>query len=50
MEGVYDAIVLALDHSDFKEGVEKIRSYGKEKHVVYDVKHVLAKHETDLRL
>ncbi|WP_086482174.1 Vi polysaccharide biosynthesis UDP-N-acetylglucosamine C-6 dehydrogenase TviB [Oceanospirillum sanctuarii] len=50
-EGVYDAIVLAVDHSDFKEwGVEKIRSYGKEKHVLYDVKHVLAKHESDLRL
>lgn len=50
-EGVYDAIVLAVDHSDFKEwGIEKIRSYGKEKHVVYDVKHVLAKHESDLRL
>lgn len=50
-EGVYDAIVLAVDHTDFKEwGVEKIRSYGKEKHVLYDVKHVLAKHESDLRL
>lgn len=50
-EGVYDAIVLAVDHSDFKGwGVEKIRSYGKEKHVLYDVKHVLAKHESDLRL
>ena len=50
-EGVYDAIVLAVDHSDFKGwGAEKIRSYGKEKHVLYDVKHVLAKHESDLRL
>ena len=50
-EGVYDAIVLAVDHSDFKEwGVEKIRSFGKEKHVLYDVKQVLAKNESDLRL
>lgn len=50
-EGAYDAIVLAVDHSDFKEwGVEKIRSFGKEKHVLYDVKHVLAKNESDLRL
>ena len=50
-EGVYDAIVLAVDHSDFKEwGAEKIRSYGKENHVLYDVKYVLAKHESDLRL
>ena len=50
-EGVYDAIVLAVDHTDFKNwGVEKIRAYGKEKHVLYDVKYVLAKHESDLRL
>ncbi|QNU62101.1 Vi polysaccharide biosynthesis UDP-N-acetylglucosamine C-6 dehydrogenase TviB [Vreelandella titanicae] len=51
IEGVYDAIVLAVDHSDFKEwGAEKIRSFGKEKHVLYDVKHVLTKNESDLRL
>ena len=50
-KGVYDAIVLAVDHSDFKKwGAEKIRSYGKEKHVLYDVKHILSKHESDLRL
>ena len=50
-EGVYDAIVLAVDHTDFKDwGCEKIRSYGKEKHVLYDVKHVLEKDESDLRL
>ena len=49
--GVYDAIVLAVDHSTFKEwGEEKIRSYGKAKHVLYDVKYVLKKHESDLRL
>ncbi|SJN11475.1 UDP-glucose dehydrogenase [Halomonas citrativorans] len=51
IEGVYDAIVLAVDHSDFKKwGAEKIRSFGKEKHVLYDVKHVLTKNESDLRL
>lgn len=51
IEGVYDAIVLAVDHSEFKEwGAEKIRSFGKEKHVLYDVKHVLPKVESDLRL
>lgn len=51
LEGVYDAIVLAVDHSDFKNwGEKKIRALGKEKHVLYDVKHVLAKHESDLRL
>lgn len=51
IEGVYDAIVLAVDHSEFKQwGAEKIRSFGKEKHVLYDVKHVLTKNESDLRL
>ncbi|MDQ7733399.1 Vi polysaccharide biosynthesis UDP-N-acetylglucosamine C-6 dehydrogenase TviB [Halomonas sp. SpR1] len=51
IEGVYDAIVLAVDHSEFKEwGAGKIRSFGKEKHVLYDVKHVLTKNESDLRL
>ena len=50
-EGVYDAIILAVDHSIFKDwGAEKIRTYGKEKHVLYDVKHVLEKHESDIRL
>lgn len=49
--GIYDAIVLAVDHSDFKAwGAQKIRSFGKEKHVLYDVKHVLTKDESDLRL
>lgn len=50
-EGVYDAIVLAVDHSEFKEwGAKRIRSYGKVKHVLYDVKHVLEKDKSDLRL
>ena len=51
LEGIYDAIVLAVDHTDFKNwGEQKIRALGKEKHILYDVKHVLAKHESDLRL
>lgn len=51
IEGHYDAIVLAVDHSDFKAwGEKQIRSYGKQSHVLYDVKHVLALNESDLRL
>lgn len=51
LEGVYDAVVIAVDHSDFKKwGEQKIRALGKAKHVLYDVKYVLAKHESDLRL
>lgn len=47
----YDAIVLAVDHDIFKEwGEQKIRSYTKEKHVLYDLKYVLKKEESDLRL
>ncbi|NRQ01197.1 Vi polysaccharide biosynthesis UDP-N-acetylglucosamine C-6 dehydrogenase TviB [Marinobacterium sp. xm-d-530] len=51
VEGVYDAIVLAVDHKEFKEwGAQKIRALGKPEHVLYDVKHVLPKDDSDLRL
>lgn len=51
VEGVYDAIVLAVDHSEFKEwGEERIRAYGRAEHVLYDVKHVLPVGQSDLRL
>ncbi|WP_415890263.1 Vi polysaccharide biosynthesis UDP-N-acetylglucosamine C-6 dehydrogenase TviB [Neptuniibacter sp. SY11_33] len=47
----YDAIVLAVDHSEYKEwGEAKVRAYGKEKHVLYDVKYVLDKEASDIRL
>ena len=47
----YDAIVLAVAHDKFKEmGIEEIRSFGKESHVVYDLKHMFFADETDLRL
>lgn len=49
--GCYDAIVLAVDHLEFKKwGEKKIRSFGKSKHVLYDVKHVLPMGQSDLRL
>jgi UDP-N-acetyl-D-galactosamine dehydrogenase len=47
----YDAVMLAVDHDEFKQmGEQKLRAFGKEKHVLYDVKHVLALHESDIRL
>ena len=47
----YDAMILAVGHSQFKEmGVEKIRALGKESHVLYDIKYVLDSSESDLRL
>ncbi len=51
VENYYDAIILAVDHNEFKTwGENKIRSYGKDKHVLYDVKYVLEINESDLRL
>lgn len=50
-ESYYDAIVVAVDHSEFKKlGAQAIRKYGKDNHVLYDVKHVLPLGESDIRL
>lgn len=49
--GKYDAIVLAVDHNEFKlMGVDTLRALGKQNHVLYDVKHVLAPNDADIRL
>jgi UDP-N-acetyl-D-glucosamine/UDP-N-acetyl-D-galactosamine dehydrogenase len=50
-KGDYDAIVVTVSHDEFKKmGIDGIRALGKDKHVVYDVKHVFSKNETDGRL
>ncbi|EGR5122798.1 Vi polysaccharide biosynthesis UDP-N-acetylglucosamine C-6 dehydrogenase TviB [Vibrio cholerae] len=50
-DSYYDAIVLAVDHSQTKKmGAQQLRRLGKETHVLYDVKHVLTADEADLRL
>jgi UDP-N-acetyl-D-galactosamine dehydrogenase len=50
-KATYDGIILPVDHYQFKEmGAEKIRQLGKENHVVYDVKNILGRHDSDLRL
>ncbi|MEM0514224.1 Vi polysaccharide biosynthesis UDP-N-acetylglucosamine C-6 dehydrogenase TviB [Pseudoalteromonas sp. YIC-827] len=47
----YDAVILAVGHNEFKElGTDAIRSFGKEKHVLYDLKYVLDKASVDMRL
>ncbi|WP_201537903.1 Vi polysaccharide biosynthesis UDP-N-acetylglucosamine C-6 dehydrogenase TviB [Psychrobacter immobilis] len=47
----YDAIILAVAHSEFVDmGVDHIRSLGKDKHVLYDLKYVFDKEATDIRL
>lgn len=50
-QGVYDAIILAVGHHQFKEmGIAGIRALGKNVHVVYDVKYVFPSNASDLRL
>ncbi len=49
--GKYDAIVLAVAHDKFKSlGLSKIKSFGKDKNVVYDVKYLFNADLTDGRL
>jgi len=49
--GAYDAIVLAVAHEQFTElGVETIRGFGTPASVLFDVKSVLPKAASDLRL
>ncbi|WDU55162.1 Vi polysaccharide biosynthesis UDP-N-acetylglucosamine C-6 dehydrogenase TviB [Taylorella equigenitalis] len=50
-DGQYDGIILAVGHKEFREmGVDKIRALGKENHVLYDLKYVLDKEDSDIRL
>jgi UDP-N-acetyl-D-galactosamine dehydrogenase len=47
----YDAIVLAVAHKQFKEmTATEIRSLGRSSHIVYDLKYILDKTESDIRL
>lgn len=50
-QGAYDAIVLAVAHDTFREmGAAGLRRFGREAHVLYDLKYVLSADESDLRL
>lgn len=47
----YDGIILAVAHNEFLEmGAEQIRARGKTSHVLYDLKYVFSKEDTDIRL
>lgn len=47
----YDSIILAVAHDSFRElGVDAIRSFGKARHILYDLKCMFLKKESDLRL
>lgn len=49
--GVYDGIIVAVAHEQFKEmGAQAIRALGKAESVIYDLKYVLKADESDMRL
>ena len=51
IEGKYDAILLAVAHDEFKElTLEQIKAFGKDNHVLYDIKYLLKANEVDGRL
>jgi len=48
---LYDAIVIAVAHDEFRKlGAQRIRSLGKPRHIIYDLKYVLKESESDIRL
>jgi len=50
-QGSYDAVILTVSHDKIKEmGAKQIRTFCKETHVLYDLKYIFSKNETDLRL
>ncbi len=49
--GTYDAIIICVAHDKFRQmGAAGIRALGKANHVLFDVKHLLAKGDVDARL
>lgn len=47
----YDGIILAVAHNKFVDlSVDQIRAFGKNEHVLYDLKYVFTKEDTDIRL
>tara|TARA_B110000090_G_scaffold210030_1_gene269487 strand:+ start:610 stop:1887 length:1278 start_codon:yes stop_codon:yes gene_type:complete len=49
--GRYDAIVLAVSHDQFKKmTLDELQSFGKENHVLYDIKYLLRSDQVDGRL
>ena len=50
-DGQYDAIILAVAHDEFRQlGMQGIRALGKPLHVVFDLKYILPRDGSDLRL
>jgi len=50
-EKFYDLVIIAVNHKKFKRlGVNKIRSYAKNKGEIWDLKYTFDKHKTDHRI
>lgn len=50
-DSIYDGVILAVAHEEFKDmGADKIRKMGKANHVLYDLKYVLDQSKVDIRL
>ena len=50
-EKKYDAIIFAVAHDEFKKlPIDRIRSFGKKNHIIYDIKHMLDLNDVDGRL
>ena len=50
-DNAYDGLLVAVAHNQFKEqGIDAIRTLGREAHVIYDLKGVLGAGDSDLRL
>jgi UDP-N-acetyl-D-galactosamine dehydrogenase len=49
--GVYDAIIVAVSHHQFKKmGLLGVKALGKERHVLYDIKYLFPAEGVDGRL
>jgi UDP-N-acetyl-D-galactosamine dehydrogenase len=50
-QGAYDAIIVAVAHDEYRKlGTKGIHAFGRDPHVLYDLKYVLSVEESDLRL
>jgi UDP-N-acetyl-D-galactosamine dehydrogenase len=50
-KGLYDGIVVAVGHDEFKKIASKeIHKFGTKKHVLYDLKYILSENQSHLRL
>ena len=50
-QNAYDAIIVAVAHDEYRKlGSKGIHAFGRDPHVLYDLKYVLPYEESDLRL